>query len=406
MSQRKNSEIIEHVLQTLIDKIGRRTSVSFAVVLLDTVIRDLKSKYYFLKYVKIKNTLYSEGINAVTVMAEIDSVESSEFFSAVKHLINTIVKGLDRNADFFFIREFRDSLDNIVDLYLEDKGVNLDRMQFKYIDNRKEELKIKNSKVIEHVVWALALIVNQVFPEKQTIEIMISSIKKLKIKYDFIKYVEITDKPDLKGFYNITALPEINNLRFSLIGEAIQDLIEDVAKSIKWRDKESFIHNFENIIGEENLINIKRMGVNFNSIKSTSFQIEQQTLAQKSLEALIDIIGDKTSKNFAIDTMEKIIRKLEEKHDVLKYIKIQKPQQIEGTNAIVINSDINLVKPYNLGKAIQDIVKTIYINLDEKDTEFLDIFKNRLGNEYLSEIENIGVNLYLLQMKFSLEKNN
>jgi len=51
-------------------------------------------------------------------------------------------------------------------------------------------------------------------------------------------------------------------------------------------------------------------------------------------------------------------------------------------------------------------VKTIYINLDEKDTEFLDIFKNRLGNEYLSEIENIGVNLYLLQMKFSLEKNN
>ncbi len=34
MSQLKNSEIIKHVLQTLINKIGRRTSESFALVII------------------------------------------------------------------------------------------------------------------------------------------------------------------------------------------------------------------------------------------------------------------------------------------------------------------------------------------------------------------------------------
>jgi hypothetical protein len=404
MTQRKNSEIIEHILQTLIDKIGRRTSVSFAVVLIDTVIKELKSKYDFLKYIKIKNTLYSEGINAVTVMSEIDYVESREFFIGIKNLINKIIRGLERNADFFFIREFRDSLDNVIDLYLEEKGVNLDRMQFSYIDNRKEELKIKNSRVIEHVIWALALMVNQKFPEKQTIKIMISLINKYRTKYEFFKYLEITDKPDLRGFYTITALPEINNLRLSIVGEAIQDLIENVGKSLKWKDKESFLYRFENIIGEEDLNTIKRMGVKFNSLEITSNQIENQTLTQKSLEVLVDIIGEKTSKNFALDTMDKIIKRLEEKHDVLKFIKIEKPQQIGGTDTIIINPDINLVKSHSVGKAIKDIVKMIYLNLDEKDAEFLDMFKEKLGDEYLSEIENIGVNLYLLEMKFNLEK--
>lgn len=404
MPQRKNSEIIEHILQMLIDKIGRRTSISFAVVIIDKVIKELKTKYDFLKYIKIKNTLYSEGINAVTVMPEINSVESGELYNAVKYLIITIVKGLDRNADFFFIREFRDSLDNVIDLYLDEKGVNLGQMQFKYINNRKEELKIKNSKVIEHIIWTLALLVNQIFPEKQTIEIMVSSIKKMGMKYDFIKYVEITDKPDLKGLYTITALPEVNNLRLSLVGEAIQDLIEDVGKSIKWKDKESFICKFENITGDENLLNIRRMGVDLNSINIISPQLEHKALAQKSLEVLVEILGDKTSKNIALYTIDKVIRGLEEKHDVLKYIKIEKHQQIEGADAIIINSDINSVKSHNVGKAIQDIIRRIYVNLDEKDSEFLEIFKEKIGREYLSEIENMGVNLYLLQMKFNLKK--
>ncbi|MCK5260860.1 MAG: hypothetical protein KAJ44_01615 [Thermoplasmatales archaeon] len=64
MSQLKNSEIIKHVLQILINKIGRRTSENFALVIIDTVIKELESKYDFLKYAKIENMLYSEGINA------------------------------------------------------------------------------------------------------------------------------------------------------------------------------------------------------------------------------------------------------------------------------------------------------------------------------------------------------
>lgn len=404
MSRLKNSEIIKHVLQTLINKIGRRTSESFALVIIDTVMRELESKYDFLKYAKIENTLYSEGIDAIHVLPEINSVESGEFYKAVKGLIETIVRDLDRTADFFFIREFRDSLDNVIDLDLGEEGISLNRMQFRYIDDRKQELKIKNSKVVEHVIRALTILVNQIIPEEQTIKTMITSIKKLEVKYDFLKYIEIANKPDPEGFYTIRVLPEMNNLRLAVVGEAIQRLIGEVGKSAEWKDKESFIDAFENKLGEEHLSNIKRMGVQLSRIETASPQLEHEVLAKKSLQALIDIIGDKTSKSFALATMDSVIKKLEEKHDVLKYIRIEKSQQVEGADAINIMPEINSVKSDNLGKAIQGIMKMIHANLEGKNEEFLEKFKNKLGDEYLAEIENMGVNLYLLQLKFDLKK--
>ena len=41
MSNLKNSQVIKHVLQTLVSKIGRRTSEGFATVILDTVLNEL-----------------------------------------------------------------------------------------------------------------------------------------------------------------------------------------------------------------------------------------------------------------------------------------------------------------------------------------------------------------------------
>jgi hypothetical protein len=403
MPQLKNSEIIKHVLLTLINKIGRRTSESFAVIIIDTVMRELESKYDFLKYAKIENTLYSEGIEAIHVMPEINSVESDVFFKAVKELISTIVRDLDRTADFFFIREFRGALDNVIHLDLEKKGINLSRMQFRYIDNRKEELKIKNLDVVEHVIGALAIIVNQIIPEEETIKTMITTIKKLEMKYGFFKYIEITDKPDNEGFYYITVLPEMNNIRLAVVGEAIQRLIGDVGKLVVWKDKKSFIEAFENELGEKHLLNIKKMGVQLSRIETASPQLEHDELARKSIQTLIDIMSDKTSKSFALATMDSIIKKLEEKHDVLKYISIEKLMQMQGADIINIMPEINLVKSDILGKAIQDIVKIIYTNLEGKNEEFLEKFKTKLGDEYLTEIENIGVNLHLLQLNFNLK---
>ena len=68
----KNSEIIEHMLQILINKIGRRTSESYAVVTIDAILKELETEFSFLKYIKIKNMLYYDRIDAVSIMSDID----------------------------------------------------------------------------------------------------------------------------------------------------------------------------------------------------------------------------------------------------------------------------------------------------------------------------------------------
>ena len=55
MPNLKNSEIVGHILRGLISKIGRRTSEAFAIVTIDTILKELEPTYDFLKYIKVQD---------------------------------------------------------------------------------------------------------------------------------------------------------------------------------------------------------------------------------------------------------------------------------------------------------------------------------------------------------------
>ena len=112
-------------------------------------------------------------------------------------------------------------------------------------------------------------------------------------------------------------------------------------------------------------------------------------------------MGSRTSESEAVITIKNIINQLEEKHDVLKYIKIDKSRYSEATDAIQIIPDINSVGSYEIGKAIREIIRMIRINLGDRGDGFIEEFKNKLGKKYLSEIEKMGVNLYFLELKYT-----
>ena len=211
MSNLKNSQVTRHVLQTLISTIGRRTSEGYATAILDTILNELKSRYDFLRYVEIKNTFYSEGIDAVSVSSEIDLVDTVKFYNAVGDIIEMTVKHIKEKANFFFIKEIQESLNDIYDLNLKEKNIDLNRIQLQFIVDKKQDVKMKNSEMVEIVISALNNIINNKFPGAQETKTMINSIRKLGEKYDFLKYVEISDDPTSGGFYLIQALPGINN---------------------------------------------------------------------------------------------------------------------------------------------------------------------------------------------------
>ena len=113
-------------------------------------------------------------------------------------------------------------------------------------------------------------------------------------------------------------------------------------------------------------------------------------------------IGSRTAESFAVATIDNIIEELQEEHDVLKYIKIDKSQYEKGSEAINIMPEINNIESYKLGKAIREIIKEAGEELDkDKKASFIEDFKRQLGDDYLLEIEKIGVNLHFLDLKFA-----
>lgn len=400
MSNLKNSQVIKHVLRTLVSKIGRRTSEGFAMVILDNVLSELMSRYDFLRYVKIKDTFYSEGIDAVSVSSEIDLVDTAKFYNAVRDIMEMTVKYVKEKANFFFIKEVQEALNDIYNLNLKEQNIDLNRMQFQFIVDKKQEVKMKNSEMVEIVISALNNIINQKFPGAQKTKTLINSIRKLGKKYDFLKHVEISDEPTSEGFYLIQALPGINNAHTVDVAEAIQKVIYDIGESLDWKDGESFIETLKREIGEKHLA-LEGMGVSLEHIKFVLMRQGHELLVKKTLEALIDTVSKNTSEGFAVVAIDTAIGKLEEKHNILRYIKIDKSRYAEGANAISIMPDINNVESYKLGKAIREVIRMVGKELGSKTTLYIEDFKKHIGTKYLHEIERIGVNLHFLELKFA-----
>lgn len=399
MSDLKNSEIIKHIMQALVDTAGRRTSEGFAVVILDTVIKQLEPKYDFLKYAKIENTMYSEGIDAINIIPDIDSVKTVEFYKAIGDIIKTTIQHFEKDSDFFFIKEIQETINKVDGLKLEELGIDLDIMQFQHIVEKTQILKENNSEVMEHVLKALVCLLNRKLPGLQAIKTIVVAIKKLEENYDFLKYIEISYRPDPDGFYSIRALSEIDNIWSSVLGEALQRLIEDVGRSVKWDSDQFFIEGFKAELGQEYISKIKTMGVKLDHVQTAIQRRKHDQLVRKTLDALIHVVSSETSESFALSTIDNAIKNLEEKHDVLRYIKIDASRYMDGFDAVSIMSEINNVESYKLGKAIQEIIKMLHNKLGGRVPSFIEDFKNKLGDKYLSEIEKIGVNLHLLQLK-------
>lgn len=403
MANLKNSEIIEHMLQILINKIGRRTSESYAVVTIDAILKELELEFSFLKYIKIKNMLYYDRIDAVSIMSNIDSVEPTEFFRAIKAIIKMTVRHLDKNASFFFINEFQKAIDEDVGLALKENNIDLSLMKRNAMD---EILRINNTEIVKHVLMALARSLNKSYPEPQAIKRINDLIKKLEEKYDFLKYIEMNETSDYDAIYTIQTLPSINpfinGISPNNMGAAIQDLIGEVGKSIEEETDHTFLDDFKSELAEEYLSKIKAVGVKLEIIRKLLLRNEHKFLIKKTLHALIEIIGRKTSIGFATVSINTIIEKLIKKHEVLKYIKIDKSRYMQGFQAITIMDDVNTVDSKIVAHAIQDIIKATQENLKTKNRSFMEDFKNKLGKKYVSKIKELGVNLFLLEMRSAM----
>lgn len=129
MSEFKNSDVIRHILKATFVVAGRRTLDSFAVKVVKTVVKTLEREFDFLKYVEIKDVVYSEVEEIVTVSSDLDSIEPSKIGKAIDIVLREVYIELKDDAGLYFISELKEYIGEKYVLAIENLGVDLDDIQ-------------------------------------------------------------------------------------------------------------------------------------------------------------------------------------------------------------------------------------------------------------------------------------
>ena len=402
MPELKNSEIITFTIDTLIRIIGKRTSPSYAYSTVENTINQLLTKYDFLRFIQLENTFYSETKSGLTIDPEINHVEKKNLVNCVKEIIDLSTKAIGENADYFFIREIRDNLGYVDEPAVADFLSALNYKQFEYIIDRRREIEhaqslfnVKNSEVIQPVITALVYLLAKIMSEEDALEAIASIMRQNYKKYDFLKHIHILDARKADNSYT-TLTPAIDDIIKPKMAEALEMLIVEVGKSVERSQNISFINNFKTIIGDITTAKIREMGINLHKADA-AIRYQNWKIMQKVLHALLDVLSSKTSKSSAITIVGETIVLLQGTRNVLNYVKINISND-EDTDFFTVLPEINSVESYKLGAAFRDVITTIQEN--HKEASVIEEFKKKLGDEYLAEIEKLGVNLYFLELKY------
>jgi hypothetical protein len=403
MPNLSNQEIATNLLDLLIKKIARRVSMQFAVETVFNAVNELSLKYEFIQHIHVKNFAYVEWAENVTIDYKINEVDYADFCRGMNELIKITVQKLKRHADYFFIREFHEAVDEIESLQIKEDDFKLGLMQLQYIINRKQAQMLRKDEIVFDVIKALLLTLNKIYDHQRSIKNLVDILHVAQKKYPFFNHVTIRENTEVQGSYIIDVRQEINITMSFVLAEGIHRLVEMVTNASKWDDEETFFKTFQDHLGEEHLSELRKMGVTFSDIKILSLQFENKDILTKLVESLIHLIGLRTSKSFAISVMTQILTRGKNNNDSI-YNNISVVRTDDGQNQIGyridILSDINYVDGKTFGKAIHHIIMEVGSNLGDKTPSFVTDLKELLGKDYYHAMETMGVNFHLLELRY------
>ena len=400
MPQLENKDVIGCVLRSMINVISRRTSEVFAVVVINNLLKKLQGKYDFLRYVEIRNIMYSEAVDFVNVDHEVNYVNNLEIGRAIKEIFDILTASIGKNAGYYFLREVKEGLKYENERRIKDLGVDLGLMQLKYLSDIEKtyDVHIKNSDILKHVFKALFEIVYRETSKYFAITTMTKLIDRFRADYEVLKYVKVNDVESIVGVDIVSIMSEVDVENPSKVGCAVQRIILEVNRSLEDRGGSLFIERFKNHLSEEYSYLLEEIGVDLHVI-----QLKPELITKNVIKALLDVLSEASTQSYAVLTVDNVLRKIREQYDYLKYVRVDSMRYSDGIDAISVFPYIDAVSPSDLGKAIQKLIEKVMLSLgDNAGRDFVKKFKECLGEAYILRIEEMGVNLHMIELRQNL----
>jgi len=400
MPQLENSELIGGLIRSITFVLGRRTSDTYANVVIGNAIKELSVKYNFLNKVKIKRTKYRELSENLVIDSDIEDIESKEVGKATKEFIEIIIKMMGKNAGYYFIKEIKEDLPYEYEQSIKRYDIDLDYLQSQFITDVKMSSKtgIKNSDVLSYSIQVISDILDRELGRNTSFSTISELVERLNTVYDVFKYVTINDIRVIQGVNILSIDPQVDSMDPIDIGNSIQKIVQELHDILGERAGESFITKFKNYFNTDYLFKLQEMGVNLDII-----ELKIEVVIKNVFKTLVNVLSDSSNPSNSIMLVDSILRKFENKYQCLKHIKIDNKLFLEGKDEVVISSEIESVKGYELGRAIQSVLEDIAGSLGKNaGLVYIQKFRRRLGKAYILRIEKLGVNLHMLELKQSL----
>lgn len=127
-------------------------------------------------------------------------------------------------------------------------------------------------------------------------------------------------------------------------------------------------------------------------------EFKNSDVVRHILKAVFVVAGRRTLDSFAAKVVKTIVKTLEREFDFLKHVEIKDAVYSEMEEIFTVSSNLDSIEPYKIGKAIDIILREVYIELkDDAGLYFISELKDYLGEKYVVAIENLGVNLDEIQ---------
>jgi hypothetical protein len=127
-------------------------------------------------------------------------------------------------------------------------------------------------------------------------------------------------------------------------------------------------------------------------------EVKNSEVIKKILQALYTVASRRTSQSFASTVIGAIIKTLEQNYPFLRYVQIENVEYGNTDEIVTISSEIDIVNSNEIGKAIEAIIRIVYMDLIGKTgLFFMKELKDQAGEQIITEMKKYGVDLAILQ---------
>jgi hypothetical protein len=146
-------------------------------------------------------------------------------------------------------------------------------LTFEYLTRLKEMGVIITSQgigynaVFTHIIKTLIDAIGKTSSENNAIFVVNSFLRKIDIKYDFLRFIKVEPATKQGELYHIIIGGNLDTISETDARRAIQHLLESIIESLGEKISSEFIQHFKNSLDKKYLLKLEDMGVNFHMLE-------------------------------------------------------------------------------------------------------------------------------------------